>query len=60
VLLTVFAIFLVKYFLSKDRVKLENQEFEKIFDVQSKDEVEARRLLTPKMMEKLVELVKQS
>jgi len=45
---------------SKNRVKMENEEFEKIFDVYSENEVEARRLLTPKMMEKLVELVNKS
>lgn len=38
------------------RVKLENPEFEKKFDVYSTDQVEARYLLTPGMMEKLLEL----
>jgi len=45
---------------SKNRVILENEKFEKIFDVYSKNEIEVRRLLTPKMMEKLVELVNKS
>ena len=39
-----------------ERVKLENPEFEKKFDVYSTDQVEARFLLTPGMMEKLLEL----
>ncbi len=38
------------------RVKLENPEFEKKFDVYSTDQIEARYLLTPGMMEKLLEL----
>ena len=44
----------------KNKVKLENQAFEENFDVYSKDEIETRRLLTPKMMEKLIELIKKS
>ena len=46
-------VFLFFYFLNKNRVKLESKEFEKIFDVYSENEIEARRLLTPKMMGKL-------
>lgn len=37
-------------------VKLENLEFEKIFAVYSHDQIEARYILTPKMMEQLVKL----
>jgi len=51
---------ILSYLFKKERIKLENIDFEKIFDVYSEDETEARRLLTPKMMEKLVELVKNS
>ena len=38
------------------RVKLENKEFERCFDVYSTDEVEARYLLSPSTMERLVAL----
>ena len=38
------------------RVKLENPEFENSFDVYSTDQIEARYLLTPGMMEKLMAL----
>lgn len=38
------------------RVKLENPEFEKSFDTYSTDQVEARYLLSPVMMERLLEL----
>ncbi len=39
-------------------VKLENQEFEKEFKVYSNDQVEARYVLTPSMMEAMVNLKK--
>lgn len=38
------------------RVKMENPVFEKIFDVFSTDQVEARYLITPSMMERLLTL----
>ena len=40
----------------KQRVKLENPEFEKSFDTFSTDQIEARYILTPSLMEKLLEL----
>ena len=40
----------------KQRVKLENPEFEKNFDTYSTDQVEARYILTPSLMEKLLDL----
>lgn len=46
----------IKLNFRNQRVKLENPEFEKKFDVYSTDQVEARYLLTPGMMEKLLEL----
>lgn len=46
----------IKFDFSNRRVKLENPAFEKRFDVYSTDQVEARYLLTPSMMEKLVAL----
>lgn len=39
-----------------NRVKLENPEFERRFDVYSSDQVEARYLLSPSMMERIVAL----
>ncbi|MFR7822039.1 MAG: DUF3137 domain-containing protein [Odoribacter splanchnicus] len=42
--------------LGKQRVKLENPNFEKQFDVFSTDQVEARYILTPNLMERLLEL----
>lgn len=38
------------------RVKLENPEFEELFDVFSTDQIEARYILTPSMMERLIHL----
>jgi hypothetical protein len=37
-------------------VSLENQEFEEDFDVYSTDQLEARMLLTPNVMDKLAQL----
>ena len=39
-----------------ERIELEDPRFEKIFDVFGTDQVEARYLLTPRFMERLVEL----
>ena len=46
----------IKLNFNNRRVKLENPDFEKSFDVYSTDQVEARYLLTPGMMEKLLML----
>ena len=43
-------------FGSEKRVKLENSTFENCFDVFSTDEIEARYILSPAMMERLVEM----
>ncbi len=40
-------------------VKLENPEFESFFQVYSTDQIEARYILTPKIMESLVKIKKQ-
>lgn len=46
-------------FKEKDNiVSLENQEFEKYFDVYSIDQLEARVLLTPNVMDKLTQFIK--
>lgn len=50
---------LFKFDFGGSRVKLENAAFEKIFDVHATDPVEARYLLTPSMMERLVALDRQ-
>lgn len=49
----------IKLRFGEERVKLENPEFEKSFDVYSTDQVEARYLLTPTIMERLLELDKK-
>lgn len=47
---------LIKLCFGKTRVRLENPDFEKVFDVYSSDQVEARYLLTPSMMERLLQV----
>ncbi|MBE7704458.1 MAG: DUF3137 domain-containing protein [Cyanobacteria bacterium SIG29] len=43
-------------FLSKQKVNLEDPEFEKVYDVYSYDQIEARYLITPAFMQRLLEL----
>jgi hypothetical protein len=45
-----------KWFSRFKRVRLENVEFEDRFNVYSDDQIEARYILTPKMMERIVDL----
>lgn len=45
------------YIKWKNRVKLENIEFEKEFDVYCEDQIESRKLLTPSFMYRLVDFV---
>lgn len=47
------------FHFGSNRVKLENVEFEKRFDVYSSDQVEARYILSPSMMERIVALDKK-
>lgn len=47
---------IIKFGRGGTRVKLENPDFEKTFDVYSSDPVEARYLLTPAMMERLLQV----
>lgn len=47
---------LIKLRFGETRVKLENPDFEKVFDVYSSDYMEARYLLTPSMMERLLQV----
>lgn len=51
--------FFEKLFAGKSKVSLEHPVFEKMFNTYSQDQVEARYILTPAMMERLVELQKQ-
>lgn len=46
----------IKLRFGEQRVKLENPEFENSFDVYSNDQIEARYLLSPSMMERLLAL----
>lgn len=50
---------LFKLGFGSKRVKLENREFESRFDTYSTDEIEARYILTPSMMERLILLDKK-
>lgn len=50
---------LFKLSANGSRVKLENPDFEKTFDVYSTDQIEARYLLSPSMMERLLALDKE-
>lgn len=56
---TIYRDSLFKLHFNGKRVKLENIDFEKHFDVYATDQVEARYLLSPLMMECLVELDKK-
>lgn len=49
--------FIYWYIKWKNRVKLENIEFEKEFDVYCVDQIESRKLLTPSFMYRLVDYV---
>lgn len=53
---TIFRNSLIKLSFTGSRVKLENPDFEKAFDVYSTDQVEARYLLSTSMMERLLAL----
>lgn len=46
----------IKLHFGEQRVKLESPEFENSFDVYSNDQIEARYLLSPSMMERLLAL----
>ncbi len=48
-----------KFGFGGNRVKLENPDFESRFDTYSTDEIEARYILTPSMMERLIALDKK-
>lgn len=56
---TIYRDSLFKLHFNGKRVKLENVDFEKHFDVYATNQVEARYLLSPLMMERLVELDKK-
>lgn len=47
---------LFKIGMGGSRVKMESPEFEKVFDVYSTNQVEARYLITPSMMERMLKL----
>ena len=48
-----------KWFSKFKRVKLENPEFEDNFNVYSDNQIEARYILTPSLMEKIIKLEKE-
>lgn len=43
-------------FFSKSKVKLEDPRFNKFFSVESSDQIEARYILTPSLIERLIEI----
>ncbi len=47
-------------FSGKDRVKLEDPEFEKYFEVYGDDQIESRYIVTPSLMERLIRFKKSS
>lgn len=51
--------FFEKLFAGKSKVSLEHPEFEKKFNTYSQDQVEARYILTPAMMERVLKLQKE-
>ncbi len=60
-----FIIFLLIYFLQKklinrNRIKLENLEFEKIFDVKCDDQITSRMIITPAFMDRLIKLTNRT
>lgn len=50
--------FFDNWFSKKTRVKLESPKFEEMFNTYSQDQVEARYILTPAMMERIIDLQK--
>ncbi len=54
------AIFIARKGRSQNRVKLENIEFEKMFDVQCKDQVTSRMIITPAFMDRIVSFVQKT
>ena len=51
---------IAKWITNNNRVKLENVEFEKLFDVKCEDQIMSRRVLTPAFMDRLVNFVKKT
>jgi len=57
-ILIYYLIFLIyNKIINNKRVKLENVDFEKKFDVYCKDQIESRKVLTPDFMYKIVDYV---
>lgn len=52
--------FSIRTSANQNRVKLENIEFEKLFDVKCTDQVTSRMILTPAFMNRIVEFVKKT
>lgn len=52
--------FLFRYFMNKNRVKLENVAFEKLFDVKCEDQIVSRMVLTPAFMDRLLQFVERT
>lgn len=49
-----------RWYIQRKRVRLENIEFEKYFDVKCEDQIGSRMIITPAFMDRLVKLAKWS
>lgn len=49
-----------RWYIQRKRVRLENVEFEKYFDVQCADQIGSRMIVTPAFMDRLVKLASSS
>lgn len=51
---------IARYAINRNRVKLENVAFEKLFDVKCEDQILSRMVLTPAFMDRLVRFVEKT
>lgn len=54
------AVIVRRWYIARKRVRLENVEFEKYFDVHCEDQIGSRMIVTPAFMDRLVQLAKSS
>jgi len=57
IMITIFILFFIKSIIKSKKVKLENIEFEKEFNVYSDDEIETRKILNPAFMYRIYDYV---
>jgi Protein of unknown function (DUF3137) len=56
----IIAVMLRRWYIGRKRVRLENVDFEKYFDVQCADQIGSRMIVTPAFMDRLVRLARSS